>query len=99
MRARLIVCGFVSSLLPVLLAAQDKQDPRAQQMVRVAVQTELDADRADRSRWQYRDLYRNPEGEALYQVIETDHGAVKKKLQANGKALNGAELGQEDQRM
>ena len=99
MRAGWIVCGFAVSLLPVLLVAQDKQDPRAQQMVRVAVKTELDADRADHSRWQYRDLDRKPDGEALYQVIETDHGAVKKKLQENGRALTGVQLGQEDQRI
>ena len=99
MRARWIVSGFTVILLPVLLAAQDKQDPRAQQMVRVAMQTELDADRADQSRWQFRDLDRKPDGEALYQVIQTDHGSVMKKLQANGRRLNAVELNAEDQRI
>ena len=99
MRARWIVSGFTVILLPVLLAAQDKQDPRAQQMVRVAMQTELDADRADQSRWQFRDLDRKPDGEALYQVIQTDHGSVRKKLQANGRRLNAVELNAEDQRI
>ena len=99
MRARWIVCGFAVALLPFSLAAQAKQDPRAQQMVRVAVQTELAADRDDHSHWQYRDLERKPDGEAFYQVVETDRGWVKKKLQQNGHALGTEELRAEDARI
>lgn len=99
MRARWIVCGFAVALLPISLSAQAKQDPRAQQMVRVAVQTELAADRDDHSHWQYRDLDRKPEGEALYQVVETERGEVKKKLRQNGHALGPEELRAEDARI
>lgn len=98
MRASSVLWGLVF-LLPVCLLGQQRQDPRAEKMARVAVQTELAADRADHSRWQYRDLDRKPDGEALYQVVETDHGSVKKKLEVNGRPLSEAELKQEDQRI
>jgi len=59
----------------------------------------LDADRADQSRWQYLDLVRRPDGEALYLVIETGHGSVRKKLQQNGRPLTDDELRAEDERI
>lgn len=99
MRARWIVCGFAVSLLPFSVVAQPQQDKHAQEMVRAAVQTELVADRDDHSRWRYRDLDRKPGGEALYQVVETDHGSVKKKLQENGNPLSEEQLAKEDQRI
>ena len=75
------------------------QDPHAQSIVRTAVQTELAADRDDHSRWQYSDLYRNPDGESLFHVVETDHGAVKKKLKQNGQPLTPDQLRAEDARI
>ncbi len=76
-----LVSVLLLSLTAISLHAQH-QDPRAQAIVHAAVQTELAADRDDHSRWQYRDLYRNPDGESLFQVVETDHGSVKKKLKS-----------------
>jgi hypothetical protein len=67
--------------------------------VRTATQTELAADKADHSRWQYKDVDRKPEGEFVYVVIETDHGSVKKKIQQNGRALSSDELRAEDDRI
>jgi hypothetical protein len=90
---------FVLSLSAITLHSQQKQDPAAQQIVRKAVQVELAADRDDHSRWQYRDLNRKPDGEALYQVVETDHGSVKKKLRHNGSPLTPDELKAEDIRI
>jgi hypothetical protein len=81
------------------LHAQPQQDARAQQIVSTAVQTELAADRDDHSRWQYRDLDRKPDGEALYQVVETDHGSLKKKLKQNGQPLTPEQLSKEDARI
>jgi hypothetical protein len=81
------------------LHAQPQQDVNAQQIVRTAVQTELAADRDDHSRWQYRDLDRKPDGEALYQVVETDHGSLKKKLKQNGQPLTPEQLSKEDARI
>jgi hypothetical protein len=90
---------FVLSLSVIDLHSQQKQDTRAQEIVRAAVKVELAADRADHSRWQYRDLNHKPDGEALYQVVETDHGAVKKKLKSNGQPLTPDELKAEDARI
>jgi hypothetical protein len=91
--------AFVLSLSAITLYAQQKQDPLAQQIVRKAVQVELAADRNDHSRWQYRDVNRKPDGDALYQVVETDHGSVKKKLKHNGQPLTPEELKAEDARI
>ena len=90
---------FVLSLSALTLHAQQKQDVHAQQIVRAAVKVELAADLADHSRWQYRDLNHKPDGEALYEVVETDHGAVKKKLKHDGHPLTPDELKAEDARI
>ena len=90
---------FVLSLSTLALHAQQTQDPHAQDLVRTAVKVELAADRDDHSRWQYRDLNRKPDGEALFQVVETDHGSVKKKLRHNGSPLTPDELKAEDTRI
>jgi len=99
MRARWFVCGFIAGLLPLSIGAQPQPDKQAQARVRVVMQNELVADRNDRSRWQYRDLDRKPDGEALYQVVETDHGSVKKKLQQDGRPLDAEALRAEDARI
>ncbi len=98
MRASSVLPVFVL-FLPVCLWGQQGQDPRAQSIVRTATQTELAADKADHSRWQYKDVDHKPEGESVYIVIETDHGSVKKKIQQNGRALNPDELRAEDERI
>jgi hypothetical protein len=98
MRFVSLVSALVLSLTARSLYAQH-QDPHAQSIVRVAVQTELAADRDDHSRWRYRDLYRNPEGESLFHVVETDHGSVKKKLKQNGQPLTPDQLQAEDARI
>jgi hypothetical protein len=99
MRFAPLVSAFLLSLTAITLLAQQQQDPHAQQIVRTAVQTELAADKADHSRWQYRDLDRKPDGEALYQVVETDRGSVKKKLKHNGQPLTPEQLNAEDARI
>ena len=55
--------AFVLSLTAIALHSQQKQDPRAQEIVRLAVKVELAADRADHSRWQYRDINHKPRSE------------------------------------
>jgi len=78
---------------------QESQDAKAQEMVRVAMKTELDASRDDHSHWEYKDTYRNAEGESIFRVVETAKGALKKKIEHNGRSLNDAELKQEDARI
>jgi hypothetical protein len=95
-------CTLAVSLFSVGLIAQAqqaKQDPRAQAIVRVAVQTELDADKADHSRWRYRSEVRRADGESLYIVVDTDTGSVKKKVQQDGKPLDAVALNEEMQRI
>ena len=87
---------FVLSLSVVTLHSQQKQDPGRRKSSVQQYKVELAADRDDHLRWQYRDINRKPDGEALYQVVETDHGSVKKKLKHNGQPLTPEELKAED---
>jgi hypothetical protein len=68
-------------------------------MARTAVETELAADKADRTRWRYRSDVRRPEGHFVYVEIETAHGSVKKKIVENGKPLDPPALNSEMQRI
>jgi hypothetical protein len=77
-----------------------KQDPRAQEMVRVASRTELTAADNDHSHWEYKDVYRKPgAGETVSRVVETGKGSVSKKLSVNGQPLTPEELRQENSRI
>lgn len=89
----------IGLLLASSSPAQTSQDPHTQQVVKTAVQIELAADKADHSRWQYRSTVRRPEGEFVYQVVETDHGSVKKMIRRNGQQLSPADLDKENQRI
>jgi hypothetical protein len=71
----------------------------AHEWVRMAVQTELAANRDDRSRWEYKDVYQGDSGEKVFRVIETDKGTVKKKIEENGRPLTPEELKLEDARI
>ncbi|MDE1177089.1 MAG: hypothetical protein PW789_10855 [Edaphobacter sp.] len=101
MRSLLLACTFLSLSLPFSLIAnaQQKQDPRAQAMAKTAVETELAADKADHTRWRYRSDITRPEGHFLYIVVETDKGSVKKKIEENGKPLDGGALNSEMKRI
>jgi len=90
-----LLIGYVCSQAQ----AQQKQDPQAQAIISVAVQTELAADRDDHSRWRYKSSVRRPDGESTYVVVETDRGSVKKKIQQDGRPLDSAALNQEMQRI
>jgi hypothetical protein len=87
------------SLFAPAVRAQSHQDQHAQQIVRTAVNTEIAADRDDHSRWRYRSTVRRPEGEFVYEVIETDQGAVKKKIRQNGQPLSAVDLEKENSRI
>lgn len=103
MKSGLAGCTFIVSFLSFALFAPgiraQPQDPHAQQLVRTAVDTEIAADRDDHSRWRYRSAVRRPEGEFLYEVVETDQGSVKKKIRQNGQPLSQQELDKENSRI
>ena len=94
--SRSIWLGVLVLAVGVVGAHAQQQDAKAQAMVRAAVQTELAEDANDHTHWQYRDVNRNVEGESVYRVVETSHGAVKKKIEAGGRPLSSEELQRED---
>jgi len=104
MKPRTLGCTLAVSFLLIGLVTPDAfsqapQDAHAQQLVRKAVDIELAADRDDHSRWRYRSTVRRAEGESVYQVVETDLGSVKKKVQQNGQPLTPDELDKETRRI
>jgi hypothetical protein len=99
MRFTSLSCTIALLVSSVCLQAKAQQNPQAQAIVRIAVQTELDADRNDHSRWRYKSSVRHPDGASTFVVVETDKGSVKKKIQQDGKALDSAALNQEMQKI
>jgi hypothetical protein len=93
---RMYLCLLGLSLGAGVASGQQEQDTKAQAIVRLAMETELAADANDHTHWQYRDVDKNAEGETVYRVVETWHGAVKKKIVAGGKPLSSEELKQQD---
>ena len=77
-----------------------KQDRKAQEIVRVAAQTELKASAADNTHWEYKDVDKKADGvTTVSRVVETEHGAISKKIEVNGRSLSPEELSQEDARI
>jgi hypothetical protein len=76
-----------------------QQNLKAQEMVRVAMQTELNASRDDHSHWEYKDVYTGESGEKVLRVVETGKVSLKKKVQENGQPLTAEELKAEDERI
>jgi hypothetical protein len=91
--------GVLALAVGLVGAHAQQQDPKAQAMVRSAMQSELSAAANDHTHWQYRDVNRNAEGESVYRVVETGHGSVRKKLVSGGRPLSSEELKQEDERV
>ncbi len=81
------------------VARAQEQDRHAQEIVRVATQTELKADADDHSQWMYRDIDGTGPRQNVSLVIETSKGSVKKKIEANGQRLPESALRQEDVRI
>ncbi len=77
--------------------AQGGGDPLA--VVHAAVAAELSASKLDHTPWQYRDHDVQPEKDAVYQVIETPKGNLRRLLEMNGQPLKGAEAQAELQRV
>jgi hypothetical protein len=100
--ARFFGVGMLTLVVGVVAAqgqGSAKQDRKAQEMVRVAAQTELKASAADNSHWEYKDVDRKAEGATVSRVVETEHGALSKKTEVNGRVLSPEELKQEDARI
>lgn len=85
---------LVAGTLP--MRAQELKDAR--EIVRAAMNTELDADLNDHSHWRYRDAQKDGTDTASI-VVETSHGSVKRLIERNGRPLNEVEARVEDERV
>ncbi len=71
-------------------AVAQTSDPAAEAAVRAAVNSELAASKADHSAWTYRDHDVQPGKDAVYRVIETPKGDLRRLTVLNGHPLTGA---------
>jgi hypothetical protein len=78
------------------LHAQDAKP--AKEIVKSAMQAELDADKNDHSRWRYRDAKKDGT-DTVSIVVETAQGSVRRVITKNGQPLTEAEARVEDQRV
>ncbi len=82
--------AFASVLLVAPAARAEASNPAAVAAVKLAVAAELHASATDRSPWAYRDHDVEPGKDAVYEVIETPHGDLRRMLTLNGTPLQGA---------
>lgn len=73
--------------------------PQALNAVRQAVAAELSASRTDTSPWSYRDHDVQPGKDAVYLVIETPRGDLKRMLELNGAPLSPSAAEKEKERL
>jgi hypothetical protein len=90
-----VIFALIFCMLRPLYAAQPTTD--ALGLLKVAVQTELDADANDHSRWRYRDDQRDLGTVSI--VVQTDDGAVKRLIERGGQPLSPADASAEDARI
>jgi len=80
---------FIAGLLGTQLVVAHAQDPRT--IVRQVVQSELEADQNDHSRWEYYDVDRKPEGTTEQWVAETGNGSLDRVLMRKGVRVSPAD--------
>ncbi len=81
----LLTAGLVGGT--VSQARAQTSAPAAEAVIRAAVQTELNASAGDHSAWDYRDHDVQPGKDAVYQVIETPKGDLKRLIDLNGRPV------------
>jgi hypothetical protein len=96
---RLVVLSglLLAGLLP-LRAGGANGAKDATEIVRTAMQAELDADKADHTRWRYRDDKRDGI-DTVSIAVETKDGSVRRVIMRNGQPLSQAEARAEDERV
>jgi len=90
-----VILSLILCMPRPLYAAQPTTDAFA--LLKVAVQTELDADANDHSRWRYRDDQQDLGTVSI--VVQTDDGAVKRLIERGGRPLSPADASAEDARI
>jgi hypothetical protein len=78
----------ITALLVFPQVSRAQSQPKAQQALEAAVQSELIASREDKSVWRYRDHDVSPEKNAAYDTIETPKGELKRLVELNGHPLD-----------
>lgn len=86
-------------LLPADRASAQTSQPEALKALRVAVESEMQADRTDKSIWRYNDSDDSPEKRAVYDMIETRQGALRRMIELNGQPLSPAAANDEANRI
>jgi hypothetical protein len=74
-------------------------DPRAKQMIQAAVRSEIAAADRDHSTWIYRDHDRNPETDAVYRVVETPAGSLRRMVELDGRPVDSDTARKETERI
>lgn len=87
-KIRAVALGVALAVQACALHAED-----AKQIVRQAVNTQLAADRDDHTHWRY---IRTDDGKDKTVVVETEHGAISRHIEVNGKPASAAVLAQDD---
>jgi hypothetical protein len=94
--SHLAALTFLAGTLP--LAAQSSQ-PEALQAVRAAVASEMQNSQTDKSIWTYMDHDRTADKDAIYRVVETRQGDLRRMVELNGKPVTGTAEQAETQRI
>ncbi|MDP9052156.1 MAG: hypothetical protein M3O31_15760, partial [Acidobacteriota bacterium] len=85
---------WIGAVVVMLLsAAHTLPAEDAKQIVQQAVNTQLAADRDDRTHWRY---VRTDDGKDKVVVVETEHGAISRHIEVNGKPASKAVLDEDD---
>jgi hypothetical protein len=80
-------------------ASSQGSDPHALQLLRAAVQTELTSAERDHSVWTYRDSDKTAERDALFQVVDSPAGGVRRMIELNGQPVDSATQQSETERI
>ncbi len=94
----LVLCSLLiaSGSLP---ARAEASDPTALAAVKQAVAAELNAAKTDKTAWRYRDHDVQAGKNAVYEVVETPKGDLRRMVEMNGKPLTGAAADKEADRL
>jgi len=80
-------------------AVPQGSDPAALEELKQAVSAELEANRIDKSVWEYREANNTPDKDAVYTTIETPQGTLRRLIELNGHPLNPAATATETRRI
>lgn len=103
-RYLLLLAAAILAVAPVRAqnigsASSQGSDPRALQLLKVAVQTELSESQHDHSVWTYTDHDKTAERDAVYRVVDSPAGGVRRMTELNGHPVDISTAQSETQRI